>query len=72
MGIKVVCMLSLRCLSNFQVEMSNKQLVLQVQRRENEFVHSDDVYVKWILKAMVLGDMEGRVFQSGLCLINGS
>lgn len=72
MGIKVVCMLSLRCLSDLQVELSSKQSALQVQRGENKLVRSDAVYVKRVLQAMALGDMEGRVFQSGLCLINGS
>lgn len=70
MGTKslVFCVLSLRCLSNIQGEMSNKQLVIQVQKRESKYWSTINYLSNEIvLKTIGLGD-----FQSGLCLINGS
>lgn len=64
----VLCMLSLRCLSNIQVEMSNKQLGIQVQKGENKYLSVINyLYYKMALKATGLEN-----FQSGLYLINES
>lgn len=51
MGIKgLVLCVSLRCLSNIQVEMSSKQLIIQGQKRENKYLGAINSTIKWCLK----------------------